>query len=123
MNEKRRKIWVDPFLFYANQVRTDGSFVNYGYDDLEQLNAAQAFEGSGAARWQEQFGYSYDLAGNLTNRTENLLTNSFVVNNLNELSSSARLGNLTVTGTTTTNASSVTVNSLSAIRYADNTFA
>ena len=42
---------------------------------------------------------------------------------MNQLSNAARSGNLTVAGATATNASSVTVNTLTADRYADNTFA
>jgi len=106
------------------QTRTDGSYVDYTYDNLEQLASANGYESGGTTkRLHEQFSYGYDLGGNLTNRTQNLLTNSFTVNNLNELSGGARAGNLTVAGTTTSSASSVTVNSLAAIRYADNTFA
>jgi len=45
------------------------------------------------------------------------------VNDLNELSSAAWAGTLTVAGTTTIPATNVTVNGLSASRYADGTFA
>src|SRR5881628_608126 len=108
----------------TEQTRTDGSYVDYTYDPLGQLVTAFGSESGGATkRWQEQFRYGYDLAGNLTNRTQNVLTNSFSVNNLNELTSGTRGGTLTVAGTTSSGANSVTVNTLSAIRYGDNTFA
>ncbi len=85
----------------------------YGYDALGQL-----ISDSG----QDQLRYSYDLAGNLTNRGCNLLTNSFTVNSVNQLSNSTRSGKLTVEGTTTSTATSVTVNSLSASLYSNTTF-
>jgi hypothetical protein len=58
---------------------------------------------------------------------ENLLQESKIpildVNFLTELSTVGRTGNLNVAGTTTGPATNVTVNSLAAERYADNTFA
>ena len=71
----------------------------------------------------ERFGYAYDAAGNLNRRTNNALVQSFTVNNLNQLSNATRSGTFTVAGATTIAASSVTVNTLSAERYADHTFA
>jgi len=71
----------------------------------------------------EQFGYAYDAAGNLNYRTNNALTQTFAVNNLNELSSVTRSGTLTMAGTTTSTATNVTVNSTNATLYNDKTFA
>ena len=52
-----------------------------------------------------------------------VLTNVFHVNSLNQLTSVVRTNtSLTVAGTTTSGATNVTVNSLAATRYADNTF-
>ena len=100
------------------------SSVDYGYDALGQLVDATGRENGGTTnRVHEQFGYAYDAAGNLNRRTNNALVQSFTVNNLNQLSNATRSGTLTVAGATTTNASSVTVNTLTADRYADNTFA
>ena len=111
----------------TKQTRVGTSFtssVDYGYDALGQLVDATGKENSGTtARLQEQFGYAYDAAGNLNRRTNNALVQSFTVNTLNQLSNATRSGTLTVAGATTTNASSVTVNTLTADRYADNTFA
>jgi len=45
------------------------------------------------------------------------------LNNLNQLSNATRSGTFTVAGATTIAASSVTVNTLTADRYADHTFA
>src|ERR1043166_8780501 len=74
----------------------ENSGVSYGYDAFEQLISATGAETGGTNRWQEQFTYAYDLAGNLTNRIENKLTNVFAVNNLNQLSTGTRTGKLTV---------------------------
>jgi len=71
----------------------------------------------------EQFGYAYDAAGNLNYRTNNALTQTFAVNNLNELSNVTRSGTLTVAGTTMSTATNVTVNSTNAILYNDKSFA
>jgi len=74
-------------------------------------------------RWQEQLGYAYDAAGNLNYRTNNVLVQTFAVNSLNQINTATRSGTMTVAGTTTSAATNVTVNTLAAIRYADNTFA
>src|SRR6266853_799005 len=55
-------------------------------------------------------------------RTNNLLVRTCNVNSLNELTTGTRSATLTVAGTTTSSATNVTVNSLNADRYADNTF-
>jgi YD repeat-containing protein len=55
----------------TKQTRTDGSFVDYGYDKMGQLLTAQGKESGGTTRWHEQFGYAYDPAGNLNWRTNN----------------------------------------------------
>ncbi len=47
---------------------------------------------------QEQFGYAYDAAWNLSRRTNNALVQSFGVNTLNELTNGTRTGTLTVAG-------------------------
>src|SRR2546425_12202638 len=78
---------------------------------------------TGATHLHEQFRYAYDAAGNLNNRTNNALTQTFAVNNLNELTNVTRSGTLTVAGTTTSTATNVTVNSTNAILYKDQTFA
>ena len=74
-------------------------------------------------RWQEQFGYAYDAAGNLSFRTNNNLLQAFNVNNLNELTTITNGGRLTVAGTTTSPATNVTVNTSNAVLYADTAFA
>ena len=56
-------------------------------------------------------------------RTNNALLEAFNVNNLNELTTETNTGTLTVAGTTTSQATNVTVNTLGAGLYADWTFA
>jgi hypothetical protein len=59
----------------------------------------------------------------LNYRTNNSLVQTLNVNSLNELATATRSGTLTVAGTTAGAATNVTVNGLTASRYADNTFA
>jgi RHS repeat-associated protein len=97
---------------------------NYGYDGIGQVTNDQAFEANGgAARLNEQLFYVFDAAGNLNYRTNNALIENFKVNSLNELTTNTNGGTLTVMGTTSSRASSVTVNSSSAALYSDATFA
>ena len=74
-------------------------------------------------RLHEQFGFGYDAAGNVKQRTNNALVQAFNVNAVNELTTRTRTGTLTVSGETTGPATNVTVNGNSAAIYADYTFA
>jgi len=67
--------------------------------------------------------YGYDAAGNLNYRTNNALVQNFAVNSDNELTTNINGGTLTVVGTTTSAATSVTINGTNALRYNDATFA
>jgi RHS repeat-associated protein len=108
----------------TNVVRTAGDFVNYTYDNEGELKTAIGRESGGVTnRWQEQFGYAYDAAGNLNWRTNNTLLQEFNVNSLNELTTITNGGRLTVAGTTTSPATNVTVNTSNAVLYADTAFA
>jgi RHS repeat-associated protein len=101
-----------------------GNFTQYSYDKIGQLTAAKGYEADGVVkRLQEQFGYSYDHAGNLNMRTNNALVQVFGVDNLNRLTNITRFGSLTVGGATTYRATNVTVNGLPAERYLDASFA
>ncbi len=111
------------------QSRLDGSYLDYGYDDIGQLTSAFAYETGGTTnRFHERFVYSYDASGNLSNRVQNVLTNVFNVNNLNELTSIIRTNDsFTVAGATHGAATSVTIAdnanvAVSAVRYADNSY-
>jgi RHS repeat-associated protein len=97
--------------------------VFYNYDDIGQLLKADGQEASGTIKPHEQFGYKYDAAGNLHQRTNNALVQTFTVDNVNRLTGGSRSGTLTVAGTTSSTASSVTVNGSAATTYTDFTFA
>ena len=108
----------------TNQTFFAGNTMAYAYDNVGQLTSAIGKESGGSTnRLQEQLEYAYDAAHNLNIRTNNALVETFNANNLNELSTITRSGTLTVAGTTTSPASSVTVNSSVANRYTDATFA
>jgi RHS repeat-associated protein len=122
---------LDSYTYVYNQAgqrtsvtRTAGDAVNYSYDNEGELKTAVGKEVGGTTnRWQEQFGYAYDGAGNLYQRTNYSLLQSFGVNNLNELTTLTNAGQLTVAGSTTSPATNVTVNSLASVLYADRSFA
>ena len=107
-------------------------FVDYTYDDIGQLKTAKGKESGGStARLNEQFGYAYDAAWNLNYRTNNALTQTFSVDNKNQLTTAARSGTLTVAGQASqpgANLTSVTVSGTglttgSATVYADGSWA
>ncbi len=102
---------------------TAGNYVSYTYDLTGELKTALGKESSGSSRLNEQFGYAYDVAGNLNARTNNALIQVFGVNSLNELNTVTRSGTLTVAGGTSSAATNVIVNGSAASRYNDNTFA
>jgi YD repeat-containing protein len=108
----------------TQQVFTAANYTDYTYDPIGQLKTALGKESGGLTnRAHEQFGYAYDAGGNLNWRTNNDLLQNFAVNSLNELTASGRNTNMTVAGTTTSLATNVTVNGLSAAIYSDATFA
>jgi RHS repeat-associated protein len=112
----------------TRQTRAAGDYVDYSYDGIGQLQTAQGKESGGTSRLQEQMGYGYDAGGNLHYRTNNTvaaepLVQTFSVDNVNQLTNVSRTGKLTVAGGTSSSATNVTVNGLTANRYTDNTFA
>ncbi len=107
----------------TQMTRADGSYVDYGYDGIGQLKSAVGKEPGGSARLHEKFGYAYDAAGNLFQRTNHLLVQTFNHNALNEIATVSRANTLTVARTTTSPATSVSVHGLAAALYGDNTFA
>ena len=84
-------------------------------------------------RLWEQFGYAYDKAWNLSQRTNKALVQTFNLNSENELTSASRSGTLTVAGSTregnpnhpalSQGVMSVTVSGQQAATYFDGTFA
>jgi RHS repeat-associated protein len=99
------------------------SSVSYGYDSIGQLTSAVGHETDGTPRRNEQFGYSYDSAGNLVGRTNGVLVQSFASDPANELTNVTRNTSLTFDGNGSTNLTSVTVNGQSTAIYSDQTFA
>jgi hypothetical protein len=67
--------------------------------------------------------YGFDPAGNLVHRTNSALIQTFLVNSVNELTTNSNSGTLTVVGTTSSQATTVTVNGSNAAPYGDATFA
>ena len=99
----------------TQQTFTVGNYVNYTCDNLGQPRTATGQEAGGTpSRLHEQMGYGYGAGHNLNWRTNNALVESFTVNSQNEVTNVARAGTLTVAGTTTIPATSVTVNGLAA---------
>jgi RHS repeat-associated protein len=111
----------------ANQrtqiVRNNENYVNYTYDRIGEVVSDLAYETNGTTRLNERLTYAFDPAGNLNYRTNNALIQNFDVNSLNELTANANSGTLTVVGTTTSQATNVTVNGTAASNYNDATFA
>jgi RHS repeat-associated protein len=107
----------------TTQTRSDNSTVTYTYDGIGQLKTASAKESGSTTRLNEQFGYAYDAAGNLSARTNNTLTQNFSPNSVNQITSATRTGTLTAAGNTAQAVTSVTVNGQNAALYGDKTFA
>src|SRR5262249_2639722 len=72
----------------TNEIRTDGSTVNYAYDRIGQLKIADSSVST------EDRGYTYDAAWNLNYLTNNGFTSVFRVDNKNELTNA--FGTLTL---------------------------
>ena len=107
------------------EVGTGTAQVNYGYDDQGQLVSAVGLEPDGVTlRANENFGYGYDAAGNLMQRTNNTLLQTFNSDNANELLNVSENNNLlTVVGNVTNTLSSLAVNGQPATTYNDQSFA
>lgn len=105
------------------ETRYDNSVATYTYDGIGQLKTATSKEAGATTRLNEQFGYSYDKAGNLYARTNNTLVLTFNVNSVNQLSNSAYSGSLTAAGNTAQAVTSATVNGQNSALYGDKTFA
>jgi RHS repeat-associated protein len=99
------------------------NYAKYTYDPIGQLTSDLAAELIGNTnRMNEQLYYAYDAAGNLNYRTNNTLVANFQVNSVNELTTGTNGGRLTVMGTTSSQATNVTVNGTNALLYGDATF-
>ena len=104
--------------------RTDGSQVGYGYDNVGQLTGAVGTESGGLLRGNENLGYVYDPAGNLFQRTNNTLVQTFTTDGANELASITRNTDLlTVAGSLSSAPTNLTINGQAATVYGDLTYA
>ena len=84
--------------------------MEYGYDDIGQLVTATGKEpGTGQERKNERLGYGYDLAGNLTKRTNNDSIVTFAITNANQITAASRNNVMTVAGATESAVSSVNI--------------
>jgi RHS repeat-associated protein len=97
--------------------------VAVGYDAVGQLVSWSAKEAGGALRQNEQLGFGFDAAHNLSARTNGGLSQTWVSDVDNQLTSVTRAGTLTVSGATPVPATNVTVNGAGAQTYGDFTFA
>ncbi|MGA2662960.1 MAG: RHS repeat-associated core domain-containing protein, partial [Verrucomicrobiota bacterium] len=116
----------DPLGLRTNVTRNLGLTTNslaVGYDSIGQLVSWSGKETGGALRQNEQFGFGYDRAHNLSSRTSGALIQTFNTDVVNQLTNITRGGALTVSGVTTVPAASVTVNGQTAQTNGDFTFA
>ncbi len=108
----------------TNVLRADSSRVAYGYDNIGQLTSATGFESGGTPRYNENLGYTYDPAGNLTQRINDTLSQTFTVDPANELTNVLRTTSvMTVAGGLTNTPTSLSINGKAAGIYGDKTFA
>jgi RHS repeat-associated protein len=104
--------------------RADGSQVNYGYDNIGQLTSATGLEPNSTPRYNENFAYAYDPAGNLTNRMNDTLQQAFTVDGANELTNVQRTTVvMTLAGAITNSVTGLAIDGQSAAIYGDKTFA
>jgi len=100
--------------YRTNQTFTAGNYVDYAYDNIGQLKNVAGYESDHlTVRRQEQFGYVYDKAGNLTVRTNNLNwleRDDFVDNNINQVTSFNHWDNaLTLAGSVALGADNIAI--------------
>jgi RHS repeat-associated protein len=117
---------VDPLGLRTNILRNLGltsSSVGVRYDNIGQLIGWLAKETNGVSRFNEQLGFEFDAADNLHFRTNGALSQTFTVDDANELTNVSRIGAFTFSGATPAPATIVTVNGQTAQTYGDFTFA
>jgi RHS repeat-associated protein len=71
----------------TKQTRTDGSYVDYTYDTVSELQSGKGYTSGGSPISTEQMGYKYDPGWNLNQRTNNGSVQTFTVDNQNQLTS------------------------------------
>ena len=103
--------------------RMNGSYNSLAYDDIHQLTGDQGFEPVGSPRSNEQFGYGYDLAGNMDWKTNGAMVQQFFYDNANQLTSARVFGSaISFYGSISNSPGSLTVNGQSATVNQDLTF-
>jgi RHS repeat-associated protein len=73
----------------TRQTRTDGSYVSYTYDNIGQLTGVRTTNSAGSEIAAERFGYLYDAAWNLNQKTNNTTVTVYSVDNRNQLTTCA----------------------------------
>ena len=92
----------------------DDSRDEFAYDNIGQLTAAHTYASNNASILAFRH-FGYDAAGNLAFRTNDLTSvRAYATDRLNQLTNFGLAGTITVSGTTTTNATNVTVNGVTA---------
>ena len=117
---------MDNLALRTNVTRNFGlttNSVSIGYDNIGQLTSWIGKEASGSLRFNEDLGFGFDAAGNLLNRTNGGLFQSFTVDSANQLTNINRTGTLTLNGSLPAPALGVSVNGLPAQTNSDFTFA
>ena len=79
MLNTRLRNWVSIYSSHAyqldagrqrtRQTRTDGTYVDYAFDDAEQLATASTFNSGGTPIAAQNYGHAYDAGQNMVRRT------------------------------------------------------
>jgi RHS repeat-associated protein len=115
------------------ETNAPGDYRTYSYDSQGELTKELAHESNGSSRMMDEARYTYDAAGNMTMKEpgfDEFQTVNYTLNNLNEITNSLMgvpydfgwsISN-GVSGSTTSPATNVVVNGVSAAIYADSSF-
>jgi RHS repeat-associated protein len=116
----------------TSETNAAGDYRAYSYDNAGTLTSSLGFISATTNRLQDCFDYFYDAAGNLVKKNNPIYatrtTVQYGINSLNEIINTVLGGpgglmQTIVSGSTTSPATNVTVNSASASIYPDSTFA
>lgn len=69
----------------TKQTRTDGSYVNYSYDNASELREGLTFTSGNVAVSAENFAFGYDTAQSMKARTNNATVSTYTINALNQV--------------------------------------
>ena len=105
------------------QVSLSSNVLNYHYDLNGSVVSEEGYDRlGGLTRGQEYIGYSYDAFGDLISRTNGGLVERFFLSPIGEVVGRTNSGNFQVSGMASSLPVSISVNSMPAIFYSDNTF-